>query len=288
MPQRRRTFFEKTLSRAQKATGKFIGSVSSVTDPYYGVIEVTKVNLPMPRLGTAFHLYQVLQISDIHLDDEMSRDYLNTIVELVNEQQADLVVITGDFVTTNAERYARSLIALLRRVQARDGVLAVMGNHDHLPWSNPSTIRQVLEESEVVLLDNRVYTLECENEELHIAGIDDVCGGHDRLDVVMQALPPQGSALLLCHVPDFADTSAQSGRFDLQLSGHSHGGQVFLPGFGNPVLPKHGRKYPSGLYKIEQMHLYTNRGLGHPQMRFNCRPEITVFSLLAPSVNRRR
>jgi predicted MPP superfamily phosphohydrolase len=85
----------------------------------------------------------------------------------------------------------------------------------------------------------------------------------------------------LAHEPDFADTSAATGRFDLQLSGHTHGGQVVLPFIGPPILPHLGRKYPSGLYKVQEMFQYTNRGVGMARLplRINCPPEITVFIL---------
>ncbi|HZG62688.1 MAG TPA: hypothetical protein VEY13_04140 [Rubrobacteraceae bacterium] len=89
-------------------------------------------------------------------------------------------------------------------------------------------------------------------------------------------------AVLLAHEPDFADTSAGTGRLCLQLSGHSHGGQVRLPLLTPLFLPPLSRKYPGGLYRVGGMLLYTNRGLGaHPNLRFNCRPEITIFTLRA-------
>jgi predicted MPP superfamily phosphohydrolase len=85
----------------------------------------------------------------------------------------------------------------------------------------------------------------------------------------------------LVHEPDFADVGAQTGRFDLQLSGHSHGGQINFPLLGPPLLPPCARKYPLGRYQVGEMNLYTNRGLGMvpPKVRINCRPEITVFTL---------
>jgi predicted MPP superfamily phosphohydrolase len=94
-------------------------------------------------------------------------------------------------------------------------------------------------------------------------------------------LPAEGCAILLAHEPDCADDSAATGRFDLQISGHSHGGQVSLPLIGPPVLPYLAQKYPSGLYQVGQMFQYTNRGVGMtpPYVRLNCRPEITVFTL---------
>jgi predicted MPP superfamily phosphohydrolase len=274
---------QKAMTRAHETTCKVISTVSSLTDPLNGTVEVTKVHLPLPRLSAAFHSYRLVQISDLHQDAEIPDDYLDRVVALVNQQQPDVIVITGDFVTGEAERYAESLTRSLRRLEAVDGVVAVLGNHDHEPWSNPKVMRAVLRESGIEELSNAIYTLDCDGELLHIAGVDDVCRGFDRLDVVLNALPQEGAAILLCHVPDFADVSAQSRRFDLQLSGHTHGGQVYLPPLGAPVLPKFGRKYPAGLYTIRQMHLYTNRGLGHPYVRLNCRPEITVFNLLSPN-----
>jgi uncharacterized protein len=115
---------------------------------------------------------------------------------------------------------------------------------------------------------------------LYFCGLDDLKEGKPRLNRALEGLSDEGAAILLIHEPDFADESAATGRFDLQLSGHSHGGQVGLPLLRYPFLPKFSRKYPSGLYRVSDMFLYTNRGLGaHPRFRFNCRPEITVFTL---------
>jgi predicted MPP superfamily phosphohydrolase len=85
----------------------------------------------------------------------------------------------------------------------------------------------------------------------------------------------------MAHEPDFADERAETGRFDLQISGHSHGGQVDLPFIGAPVLPLWAHKYSRGLYQVRNMYQYTNVGVGMtpPYIRFNCRPEITVFTL---------
>ena len=103
-----------------------------------------------------------------------------------------------------------------------------------------------------------------------------------RLNDVIEELKDESAAILLAHEPDFADLSSKTGRFDLQLSGHSHGGQVVVPFYGPLVLPYLGQKYPSGLYQVGEMLQYTNRGVGmiEPAVRFNCPPEITVFHLL--------
>jgi uncharacterized protein len=101
------------------------------------------------------------------------------------------------------------------------------------------------------------------------------------LDAVLDQLHDNSAAILLAHEPDFADLSAESNRFDLQVSGHSHGGQIVLPLYGPPILPHLGRKYPSGLYQVGNMLQYTNRGVGMARLpvRFNCPPEITIFTL---------
>jgi predicted MPP superfamily phosphohydrolase len=130
-------------------------------------------------------------------------------------------------------------------------------------------------------LTNTVFTLKRGSENLHLCGVDDVWEGDVQLENVLNQLTDDSAAILLAHEPDFADTSAATGRFDLQVSGHSHGGQVVIPYYGPPILPLLGQKYPSGLYKVGEMFQYTNRGVGTGMLpvRFNCPPEITLFIL---------
>jgi predicted MPP superfamily phosphohydrolase len=107
--------------------------------------------------------------------------------------------------------------------------------------------------------------------------------GDIRLEDVTARLGDNSAAILLAHEPDFADRSEATGKFDLQISGHTHGGQIVIPFYGPPVLPHLGRKYPSGLYKVGNMFQYTNRGVGMHSLavRFNCPPEITIFELIS-------
>lgn len=251
-------------------------------------IEIRPIRLTLPHMSPAFHGYRIAHISDIHMDTEMTAERLLEAVWLINQEQPDAVVITGDFVTVKAERYADELVIALRQLTPKDATFAVLGNHDHLPWSDPNIVRWALQESNVVDVSNDVYTLHRDDAMLHIAGVDDVTKGQDRLDLVLQKLPNRGAAILLCHAPDFADVSGSTQRFDLQLSGHSHGGQVSLPFLGAPFLPKNGRKYPAGCYQVNGMYQYTNRGLGagRPHIRYNCRPEITMLTLRAVSSHR--
>ena len=248
-------------------------------------VEVVPVSLVLPRLDAAFEGYRIAQISDIHADGWMTPGRVLSLVNLVNAEAPDLVAITGDFATysrfRSLIRHASRLVAPLRRLQATDGVVAVLGNHDHK--TDARTVRRVLAASGVIELHNAVLTLRRGGESLYLCGVDDLKEGTPRLDRALEGLSEEGAAVLLAHEPDFADESAATGRFDLQLSGHSHGGQVGVPLLRYPFLPKLSRKYPTGLYRVGGMFLYTNRGLGaHPRFRFNCRPEITVFTLRSP------
>jgi predicted MPP superfamily phosphohydrolase len=248
-------------------------------------VEVVPVSLVLPRLDARFDGYRIAQISDLHADGWMTPGRVLGLVKLVNEQEPDFVAITGDFATysrfRSLIRYTSALVAPLRRLRAPDGAVAVSGNHDYK--TDAQVVREVLAASGVTELRNTVRTLRQGGAALHLCGVDDVREGTPDLNRALQDLPEEGAAILLIHEPDFADESAATGRFDLQLSGHSHGGQVGLPLLRYLFLPKLSRKYPAGLYRVGGMFLYTNRGLGaHPRFRFNCRPEITVFTLRSP------
>jgi predicted MPP superfamily phosphohydrolase len=176
--------------------------------------------------------------------------------------------------TQLAAELADALRPLVSQVQS----IAVLGNHDYRMGA--PVIREMLAELGIQELDNDVLTLQRGGDVFHFAGVDDPWNGYPRLRRVTSLLPENGAAVLLAHEPDYADISAAVGRFDLQISGHSHGGQVVPPGLGPLVLPYMGRKYPAGLYQVGKMLQYTNRGLGMtaPYLRLNCRPEITLFT----------
>ena len=243
-------------------------------------IEVVNLTVALPRLAPEFDGYRLVQIGDFHLDEWTRPGRLNRIMEMVNELRPGLVVIMGDFASYSTRHLdAGLLVGALRRLSAHDGVLAILGNHDYL--TNVELVRRCLREGGVTELLNEVHTLRRGEAELHVAGIDDIMEGKSRLDLVLRRLPEDGAAILLAHEPDFADVATATGRFDLQLSGHSHGGQVCVPLLTRLILPPFSQRYPRGLQELGGMALYTNRGLGtvHARLRFLCRPEITHITL---------
>jgi predicted MPP superfamily phosphohydrolase len=245
-------------------------------------VEVTRHEITLPGLGAAFDGYRIVQLSDIHLDGWMTSERLLEAVELANGESPDLAVYTGDFVSKQVPDDEQGLIDAFHSLQAPDGALAVLGNHDHLVGAEH--VRGLARAAELRELVNDVHTLRRGADSLHVAGVDDLLQGFLRIDQVLEKLPESGTAVLLCHVPDFADVVGPTGRFGLQLSGHSHGGQFVLPPFGPVLRPRYSRRYPLGYYEVAGMHLYTNRGLGtiHVPLRLNCRPEVSVFNLRSP------
>jgi uncharacterized protein len=251
-----------------------------------GWLDLTHVKLTLPRLPKSFSGLRIVQLSDLHIGGWVNEARLRHTIQVVADQSPDLVVITGDFVLADNEvtkEHIQSEMEMLGRVlptlTGRFPTLGILGNHD-VRWGT-STVVQVMRQGGVVDLINTVHSLQRNGESLHFAGVDDIMEGYPRLEDVLAQIPAEGCAILLAHEPDYADTTSATGRFDLQLSGHSHGGQVILPFIGPPVLPHLGRKYPLGLYQVGAMYQYTNRGLGMtpPSIRFNCRPEVTVFTL---------
>jgi predicted MPP superfamily phosphohydrolase len=244
--------------------------------------EVQQVTLTLPHLPAAFDRYRIVQLTDIHVDNRMNPARLQRITKLVNQQQPDLIVMTGDYVTRRAERYLPNLALGLQHLQAPDGLLAVLGNHDH--WINPQLVIQTLQSFGVQVLNNSLVTIQRDHAQLQVAGLDDLVFWKADLKPILAQMGTAQGAILLAHEPDSADTNAATGKFDLQLSGHAHGGQIrFL---GIHFFPKRGRIYPVGQYQVGPMIQYTSRGIGAvpPRGRLNCRPEITVLTLRSPLV----
>jgi uncharacterized protein len=284
---KRRVFIRRTLfaTAGIGATGVGISVYTREIEPAW--IEINIIPLRLTRLDATFQGYRIVHITDLHTDDTwMTADRLAEVVRLVNEQKPDLIVITGDFITSMLRSSATTLAAL-KHLQAHDGVLAVLGNHD--AWHEPEMVRTILKANGIHELKDAIQSIQRQDTALHIIGLDDlwpspkivlpIWSHAQRLKQLTDRLPEKGAAILLVHEPDFADVAAANGRIDLQLSGHSHGGQIRVPFYGAIELPPLSTRYPDGMYQIQHLQHYTNRGLGmvKPQVRFNCRPEIAVF-----------
>jgi predicted MPP superfamily phosphohydrolase len=229
-------------------------------------------------IPSKFDGFTILHLSDLHAD--MNPDPMRRLVELLEEVEYDVCVLTGDYrgKTFGPFEKALELVALVRS-RLKDTVYAVLGNHDTirmLPGLEEMGIRMLLNESEIITIDE---------QRIHIAGIDDA--HYYRADNIQNAastIPHDKFSILLSHTPEIYRQAAHA-DFKLLLSGHTHGGQVCLPGSIpitlDAVLPRH---MGSGPWKYHNMSGYTSVGVGSSivAVRFNCPPEITLHHLKCP------
>ena len=261
------------------AGGTSIGYALAI-EPDWLVVE--KVTVPLTDLPPALDGLRVVQLSDLHWGPYTGHKEISAAVDQANRLSGDLIVLTGDYVLSSAA-YAAPCAVELGKLRAPLGVYAIPGNHDY--WTDIDIVMGHLTASRLTILRNRSQRLMVGDTALWLTGIDDVMERHHDPEAALEAVPVDDPVLLLVHEPDFADEVARlPHRILLQLSGHSHGGQVNLPIVGPPVLPWLGTKYPSGLQTVRDSTLlvYTNRGVGliAPPLRFNCRPEVAQLTLV--------
>lgn len=243
--------------------------------------EVERVPIPIKNLPPALTGFRIVQISDIHLKPIVTLNLVKKTVAMVNVLQPDLIVITGDFVT----RWISAIYEMapvLAQLRARYGIFTSLGNHDL--WLDADIITQTLNTAGLPVLINQGVPISVDGETLWLAGVDDCMAGKPDLQAALESAPSKAPVVLMAHEPDPADEFVLDGRVNLMLSGHSHGGQIRLPGLGSPVKAPLAEKYDMGLYNVDGMWLYVNRGIGvitSVPLRLNCPPEITEFTLIS-------
>jgi predicted MPP superfamily phosphohydrolase len=245
------------------------------------VARVVDVEVPIAGLPQALHGFTIAQISDIHVGPTIKRGYLDAIVERVNALNADLIAITGDLVDGSVKRLAPHT-APLAKLAARHGAYFVTGNHEY--YSNaPAWIAEVRRLGLTVLMNEHVV-LTHEGAPLLVAGVTDYNAHHfdeshrsDPHGALAGAPAHVAVKLLLAHQPRSATAAADAG-FDLQLSGHTHGGQFFP---WNLFVPMQ-QPYTAGLNRLRKLWVYTSRGTGYwgPPKRFGAPSEITRLRLM--------
>jgi len=254
-----------------------IGAAAYATEIEPRWLKIDRIRVPIQALPPAFDGYRIVQLSDIHLGSFTHQETIAQAIQMTLDLTPDLIVLTGDYVFDVIDMTA--LQAELSKLAAHGHVFATLGNHDH--WMDAAEVRLALVGTGIPELRNASRPIVRGDQAIWLLGVDDIWEGHHDLSSALVDVPPEAVSILLAHEPDFADEATLSNRVALQLSGHSHGGQVRIPGFGAPVLPYLGRKYPYGLQRVGSMWVYTNRGVGtiYPAVRVNCRPEIAEITL---------
>ncbi len=239
-------------------------------------LTLEQVRIPISHLPPAFEGYRIIQLADFHFYDPLSYEIGRRAVEMALDRSPDLIVLTGDVVSRHVD--AEAIYRTFSPLCARDGVWTIMGNHDY--WEAPGQLRAVLNQCGIRELCNANAPLRRGDQAIWLAGIDDVLEGYPDLESTVAGIPPDATAILLAHEPDFAEQIAQTGRASLVLAGHSHGGQVVIPGMRPFLLPTLATKYWQGMHRVRDLWLYVSRGVGtHSGLRWNCKPEVTEITL---------
>lgn len=260
-----------------------LGADAILVDPNFPV--VIRHQISLERWPQALDGFTIALISDFHYDPIFSVHPIRAAIGMLNDLRPDLIALTGDFVSVpwignhaKAAAAAEPCARLLSQLKAPHGLWAVLGNHDC--FTDPERVTSALEAEKIPVLVNQSVPIERNGARFWLAGVDDVMAKGADLDQTLRKVPKDEAVVLMAHEPDYADDVARY-PVDLQLSGHSHGGQVRVPLVGPLYLPDLARKYVWGLYKIGGLTLYTNAGLGTVEIpvRFDCAPEITLLTM---------
>ncbi len=250
---------------------------STAIEPYLPRLE--RIRVSIPNLPQEFHGFQILQFTDIHRGPYVSEEKIIHGFELVKGENPALLVLTGDYVTFYAKNADFVAKEIRQRFHPPFGIFAVYGNHEY--WSDVKTVTTAFQKYDLPILVNEHRRIQKDGAEIYLLGVDDVWEGKPSVEKACEGVPSDAVKILLCHEPDYADI-AREYSIVLQLSGHSHGGQIRVPFTKIAYYPYLARKYPVGLQRVEnsQMWVYTSRGMGNGlPVRFACPPEITVITL---------
>jgi uncharacterized protein len=245
-------------------------------------IKVSALDLPVRGLPAALRGLVACQISDFHVDRDEDLERLASAVEAINQQQPDLIFLTGDYFSgpDTMHRYLGGFRDALKHLRPQAGLYAILGNHDH--WSSAERITEALKRAGADVLANDSRRLFIRNEKLMIVGIDDLWSRRAEPARAFGEVNGDDCTIVLAHNPDTALYTRHL-RPGVMLSGHTHGGVVRIPFYGSPLksILRIGKEFYSGLNRYEDFYIYTNRGLGTfwLRIRINCPPEVSRFSL---------
>ena len=276
---KRRTFLKKSLISSIGA-GVIGGIYSWQIEPFW--LEFVHKKMPIKNLPKELIGKTLMQISDIHVGNRFDYQFIIDSFEKAKLLNPDFVVYTGDYVSYENEQQFNQLTEVLKSVvKGKIGTVGVLGNHDYgKNWQEQTVankITTILEDSGVSILNNEQISL----NGLNIIGLDDYWGLNFNPKKIMSQYNSEKANLVLCHNPDVCDLDVWSNYKGWILSGHTHGGQVKPPFLNPPMLPVKNKRYSSGEINLNDGRtLYINRALGNLwQVRFNVRPEITIFQL---------
>lgn len=241
-------------------------------------LRVVRRTVTVPNLPAAFRGTRIAFLTDIHHGPYVSLDYVNGVVRTTAALDPDLIVLGGDYISREA-KYAGPCFEVLSQLKAPMGIYGVLGNHDY--WHGERQVRDGMTAARFTDLTNRGEWLTLRGDRLRLCGVDDLWTARPNAQQALADARPGDAVILVSHNPDFAETLTDR-RPGLILSGHTHGGQVMIPGSGAPIVPSYyGQKYARGLVEAPTTQVYVSVGIGLTGLpiRANCPPELTLLTL---------
>jgi uncharacterized protein len=247
--------------------------------------QVIRRTIPLPNLPVSFRGTTVALLADVHHGPFVPLAYIRHVVSMTNALQPDIVALVGDFVH-RYDHYIAPAIEEIGKLKGAIGRFAVRGNHDNQNYHGLRNFRPLsraaLADAMLPDLNNCGVWIERGSKRLRICGVGDLWTDYQDLDKALGDATERDAVLLLSHNPDFVETISDR-RVGLVLSGHTHGGQIVLPGYGAPIVPsRYGQKYLYGLVQGPACPVFVTRGVGtvSPPVRFLCRPEVVLITLV--------
>ena len=278
----RRSFLKRTIGSLLALVGLGGGTFYYAREIEPFMLQIHEEAITSNKITPAFNNFKIIQFSDTHIGFHYTLEQFNELVEQINALQPDLIVFTGDLVDKPDQYYWSSkLTNALKALKAPYGKFWIYGNHDHGGYGT-EIIQDVMEQADFELLKNNHSIIEMDSDRMVLAGIDDVILGKPDLEETLKNVNPDLFTMLLAHEPDYADTTVNY-PVDVQLSGHSHGGQVRFPFIGDLYTPAYAVKYVQGKFTFnhDKLTLFVNSGIGTTRLpyRFLCKPEIHLYTL---------
>ncbi len=219
---------------------------------------VTSHEIAVTGLDPRHDGVRIAQLSDLHVGNLTPASHIRAAIEAANAAQPDLIVMTGDYVCWRRSEIALAAVQLGGLRAPR--VLAVLGNHDYFTWG--TGVVGALERNGYEVLRNRTTIADVRGAPLALIGVDDPVTRHDDLDAAFAGAPSDATRIVLCHSPDRGPDLAKRGA-DLVLSGHTHGGQIYLPGITDRIMKRVGLNYRRGLFGLgARTTMYVTPGVG--------------------------
>ncbi len=238
-------------------------------------LEIVERSIRIAGLPAAFAGWRVVHLTDLHGKTTLHGQPLH---QIVNGLRADMVVVTGDLIS-----HARELPTSLHELALMNGVRGtffVPGNWEYATHNDWIALRRALMEKGIVVLDNRGISLRSEDASLFLCGVDDPITGHANVSRALQQCAPGQVVIMLAHTHSFV--AGIKDEVDLLLVGHTHGGQILIPGYGHIRLSRrHRYSLVKGLHRLGRLQFYINKGVGTTKLplRWGARPEIAVLTL---------